>query len=86
MPERKTEREVDRKMREQAGLLTLAEVAARLGTSEGTVYNRISSGELKSVHFGYRHYVSKLSVEAYIMRSGGKKAMSAQKTESSADA
>jgi excisionase family DNA binding protein len=80
------EREIEREMRKQQGILSLREAAARLGMSESTLYRRLRAGELKCVQIGSRRYVSELAIEAYIMRSGGQQAVSEQKTEGSADA
>ena len=63
-----SERPIERELRKEQGLLTLSEVAARMGKSERTVYDRIKAGELKSVHYGSRHYVSERALEAYIAR------------------
>jgi len=45
------EREIERQMRKQQGLLRYSEVAERLGVSQKTVYQRIKAGKLKSVQF-----------------------------------
>ena len=67
------EREIERKLRKQQGLLRYSAVAERLGISQRTVYERIKAGKLKSIHYGSNRYVyvSERDLEDYIARFGG---------------
>jgi excisionase family DNA binding protein len=60
------EREIEREARKQQGFLTVEEAAARLDMSKNTLLKHIKAGELKTVHIGYRLYVSELALEASI--------------------
>ena len=71
-----SERPIERELRKELGLLSLAEAAVRLGISMSGLYRRIYAGDLESVHFGSRHLVSERALEAYIARTGSNKAMS----------
>lgn len=49
-------------------VLTADEVAALMRVSKMTVYRKIHSGELPSVHFGRSYRVPAMAIEAYLPR------------------